>query len=93
MDVQDNALFPLLHFVLDDLPTSTRAPNLDDRNTRALLGSAAEAQSSTVNPDLVGLYLAWLVKAGFLPPPSKAQPTRKLPVLEGTARAAGRSGN
>ncbi|KAG1902355.1 uncharacterized protein F5891DRAFT_1127669 [Suillus fuscotomentosus] len=26
MEVQDNALFPLLHFVLDDLPTSTKAP-------------------------------------------------------------------
>ncbi|KAF5351008.1 hypothetical protein D9756_008378 [Leucocoprinus leucothites] len=37
MEAQDNALFPLLHFVLDDLPTSTKAPELDDTNTRSLL--------------------------------------------------------
>lgn len=30
----DHALYPLLHFVLDDLPTSTRSPQLDDANTR-----------------------------------------------------------
>ncbi|KAI0305172.1 L-aminoadipate-semialdehyde dehydrogenase large subunit [Multifurca ochricompacta] len=28
MEVQDNALFPLLHFVLDDLPTSTKSLTL-----------------------------------------------------------------
>ena len=32
-------LLPLLHFVLDDLPTSTKAPELEDSNTRALLMS------------------------------------------------------
>jgi L-aminoadipate-semialdehyde dehydrogenase len=32
LETQDNALFPLLHFVLDDLPTSTKAAELDDRN-------------------------------------------------------------
>lgn len=33
----DHALYPLLHFVLDDLPTSTKAAALDWRNTRWLL--------------------------------------------------------
>ncbi|TFK20663.1 aminoadipate-semialdehyde dehydrogenase [Coprinopsis marcescibilis] len=77
-----NALFPLLHFVLDDLPTSTRAPDLDDRNTVALVqqfvdrGDAKKSNgtsantSATVDEELVGLYFAWLVKAGFLPAPT-----------------------
>ncbi|KAF8970133.1 hypothetical protein BDZ97DRAFT_1652791 [Flammula alnicola] len=37
MEVGDNALFPLLHFVLDDLPTSTKSPELDNSNTTPLL--------------------------------------------------------
>ena len=40
LEGKDNALYPLLHFVLDDLPTSTKSPNLDWRNLRwALQGS------------------------------------------------------
>ncbi|KAH8833130.1 alpha-aminoadipate reductase Lys1p [Flagelloscypha sp. PMI_526] len=92
MEVQDNALFPLLHFVLDDLPTSTKAPNLDDRNTRAVLSAGGEVEKKTVDGDLVGLYLAWLIKAGFLPEPT-GEGKKVLPTLEGTAKAAGRSGN
>ncbi|KAF8180379.1 alpha-aminoadipate reductase Lys1p [Pholiota molesta] len=70
MEVGDNALFPLLHFVLDDLPTSTKSPELDDSNTRAL---------STVDDSLMGLYLAWLVAADFLPSPSLPSPQKALP--------------
>jgi len=69
LDVQDNALFPLLHFVLDDLPTSTKAPELDDRNTAALLNAHDEILQAAVDDELMGLYLAWLVSAGFLDPP------------------------
>ena len=58
MEVQDNALFPLLHFVLDDLPTSTKAPQLDDANTRALLQQHSGGLASTVDDNLMGLYLA-----------------------------------
>ncbi|KAJ7770459.1 alpha-aminoadipate reductase Lys1p [Mycena metata] len=96
METQDNALFPLLHFVLDDLPTSTKSPALDDANTRAVLvgaGVAAEERESTVGAELVGRYLAWLARAGFLPPPSAESPEKALPVLgEGVIKAAGRSG-
>ncbi|KZP25738.1 alpha-aminoadipate reductase Lys1p [Athelia psychrophila] len=94
MEVQDNALFPLLHFVLDDLPTSTKAPELDDTNTAALLAAHGQSTSSTVSSELVGLYLAWLVAAGFLPSPSIGSPEKALPLLEnkGAVRAAGRSG-
>ncbi|KAF9482698.1 alpha-aminoadipate reductase Lys1p [Pholiota conissans] len=94
MEVGDNALFPLLHFVLDDLPTSTKSPELDDSNTRALLKQAGASLSSTVDESLMGLYLAWLVAAGFLPSPSLPSPQKSLPALSnvGTIKAAGRTG-
>lgn len=92
MDAQDNALFPLLHFVLDDLPTSTKAPELNDANMVALLGKAGVEPRSTVDDVLMGKYLAWLVDAGFLPPPQSAAGT-PLPILSiGGAKAIGRSG-
>ncbi|KAG6861299.1 hypothetical protein C0995_001854 [Termitomyces sp. Mi166 len=94
MEVQDNALFPLLHFVLDDLPTSTKAPDLDDTNTTALLKQHSGQLARTVSEPLMGLYIAWLIAAGFLPPPSLASPEKQLPLLAngGTVKAAGRSG-
>ncbi|KAI0371251.1 alpha-aminoadipate reductase Lys1p [Pilatotrama ljubarskyi] len=97
MEVQDNALFPLLHFVLDDLPTSTKAPELDDANMRALLRGAdgeGTRTNATVDEALVGKYLAWLVEVGFLPRPAVEGAEKELPKLaSGTAaRAVGRSG-
>ena len=93
MEAHDNALFPLLHFVLDDLPTSTKAPALDDSNTVALLQQYQVRPHMTVTDELVGKYLAWLVGAGFLPPPSAPSPSRVLPSLgNGAIKAAGRSG-
>lgn len=71
MAVGDNALFPLLHYVLDDLPTSTKSPELDDTNTQALLASAGEPERVAVDDRLTGKYLAWLVKADFLPEPTE----------------------
>ncbi|KAJ7048502.1 alpha-aminoadipate reductase Lys1p [Mycena amicta] len=95
METQDNALFPLLHFVLDDLPTSTKAPQLDDSNTVAVLSAAkATTTESTVSEELVGMYLSWLVAAGFLPPPTASDTAKVLPLLSsGVVKAAGRSGN
>ncbi|TFK37590.1 alpha-aminoadipate reductase Lys1p [Crucibulum laeve] len=94
MEVGDNALFPLLHFVLDDLPTSTKAPDLDDSNTTALLRQHIGETKATVDDPLMGLYLAWLVAAGFLPAPSLPSPQKALPQLvnTGSIKAAGRSG-
>jgi len=94
MEVQDNALFPLLHFVLDDLPTSTKAPELDDTGTKALLAHHAQPTNSTVSRTLIGKYLAWLVGACFLPSPSACAPEKVLPSLAngGLIKAAGRSG-
>ncbi|SNX83185.1 probable LYS2 - L-aminoadipate-semialdehyde dehydrogenase, large subunit [Melanopsichium pennsylvanicum] len=82
--VEDNALFPLLHFVLDDLPTSTKSPELDDRHTQAILDAANEgAKQGTVmgvDKSLVGVYLAWLLAVGFLPQP-EASDAESLPKL------------
>ncbi|GAA5881343.1 hypothetical protein JCM1840_006766 [Sporobolomyces johnsonii] len=94
--VQDNALFPLLHFVLDDLPTSTKAAELDDSNTVALLREAKQPEAVTVDVEQMGRYLAWLIAAGFLEQPDRAgEPgVKPLPALElqaGGARAIGRS--
>jgi len=91
--VQDNALFPLLHFVLDDLPRSTKAPELDDSNTQRILeGSEASSDvKQTVDQETTGLYIAWLINAGFLDAPPRTG-SIALPVLTGEARAVGRSG-
>lgn len=93
MEVQDNALYPLLHFVLEDLPTSTKSPDLDDTNTAALLAHHTKVLNMTVDHDLMGKYLAWLVRAGFLPPPSMPAPEKVLPDLgDVIVKASGRSG-
>ncbi|WFD33647.1 L-2-aminoadipate reductase [Malassezia cuniculi] len=92
-DAETNALFPLLHFVLDDLPTSTKSPELDDRNTDALLVAAGERDGVArgVDEALVGLYLSWLVAVGFLPKPSgKGEPLPALPE-DAVTRAVGRA--
>jgi L-aminoadipate-semialdehyde dehydrogenase len=92
LEVQDNALFPLLHFVLDDLPRSTRAPELDDANTRTLLAQyQTDVVKQTVDEEVTGRYLAWLINAGFLEKPSGTA-TKQLPILTGAAKAVGRSG-
>lgn len=91
LETQDNALFPLLHFVLDDLPTSTKAAELDDRNAQSLAREAGEREGMGVGEEEIGLYLAWLVRAGFLDPPTQ-KGTRELPVLQGGAiKAIGRT--
>jgi len=92
MEVQDNALFPLLHYVLDDLPTSTTSPELNDSNTAALLETHHEAKQGGMDIQLIGMYLAWLITADFLPAPPKTG-TNALPLLEGVSgKAVGRTG-
>jgi L-2-aminoadipate reductase len=95
MEVQDNSLFPLLHFVLDDLPTSTKAPELDDSNTIALLRSCNQAENTTISDQLMGKYLAWLVDVKFLPSPAISTPEKPLPSFASrrVTKAVGRSGS
>jgi len=76
LESKDNALYPLLHFVLDNLPQSTKAPELDDRNARAVLQADVEwtgvdvSSGKGVTENEMGIYLAYLVGIGFLDPPA-----------------------
>ncbi|ORY32140.1 putative Aminoadipate-semialdehyde dehydrogenase [Naematelia encephala] len=87
LDTQDNALFPLLHFVLDDLPTSTKSAELDDENAQALAVSAGQKPTGGVTEEEIGVYFAWLVRAGFLPAPTD-KGKRNLPSLKGGVETA-----
>ncbi|KAF8475997.1 hypothetical protein BDZ91DRAFT_649471 [Kalaharituber pfeilii] len=72
---ETNALFPLLHFVLDNLPQSTKAPELDDSNAVEALQNDAQwtkedkSSGMRVGVDTMGVYLGYLVSLGFLPFP------------------------
>ncbi|KAJ2963282.1 hypothetical protein NQZ79_g1633 [Umbelopsis isabellina] len=77
---QDHSLFPLLHFVLDDLPTSTKSAQLDDRNTQSIV-SKQGIVCPAMDDELLGIYFAYLVKVGFMPQPS-ADAQLKLPELK-----------
>ncbi|KAI9016364.1 L-aminoadipate-semialdehyde dehydrogenase [Phycomyces nitens] len=86
---QDHSLFPLLHFVLDDLPTSTKSAQLDDTNTQAILAHE-HVKCPLMGDGLLGLYYAYLIKAGFMPKPTL--PGKTLPVLDGNVTLLKRSG-
>ncbi|GEQ66776.1 hypothetical protein JCM33374_g439 [Metschnikowia sp. JCM 33374] len=83
---KSSALFPLLHFVLDNLPQDTKAPELDDENTvKSLKADAVWTHEDVsagkgVEEDIVGIYISYLVKIGFLPGPSGEG--KKLPEIE-----------
>lgn len=72
----DNALYPLLDFVTDDLPSSTKAPEMDDTNTRDSLvkdikftGVDASAGRG-MGLEEMGTTLSFLVEVGYLSPPT-----------------------
>lgn len=70
---KDNALYPLLHMALDNLPESTRAPELDDRNAVAslkkdIIWSGEDVSNGKgATSEQIGIYIAFLRKVGFLP--------------------------
>ena len=89
------SIYPNPHLTsTGDLPTTTRAPLLSDTNTQAaLLADSAATNSSShptvtsspypsVTPEVVGLYIAYLVRIGFLPPPPKDSKGRPLPDID-----------
>lgn len=67
---------PLYHFVTSDLPSNTKAPELDDTNAAAALRADAAwsgidaSAGAGVTEELVGLYASYLVQVGFLPEPT-----------------------
>eukprot|EP00041_Stephanoeca_diplocostata_P038861 m.1563041 g.1563041 ORF g.1563041 m.1563041 type:complete len:174 (-) comp25282_c0_seq14:4383-4904(-) len=59
-NAKTNALYPLMHFVLDDLPSASRTPVLDTTNlTKALEGTGIECTSVS---SVMGIYLTYLVR-------------------------------
>lgn len=97
----DSALFPLLHFVLDNLPQDTKAPELDDYNAREVLlvdqKRSGEDRSAGASVDLktLGTYLSFLVAIGFMNKPGTEGHLEKTTVpqqvLDNFANAGGRS--
>ncbi|CDK24273.1 unnamed protein product [Kuraishia capsulata CBS 1993] len=84
----DIALFPLLHFVLDNLPQDTKAPELDDANAVLALkedvrwnGGKDFSNGDGITVKSMGVYISYLIKVGFLPAPSK-QGELSLPEVE-----------
>jgi len=85
----DHALYPLLHFVLDDLPTSTKAPELDDHNTQEIIAGTDIACPNM--DELSPLYLGYLVGVGFLPSPTlKGEPLKEIMVEAKMVTRSGR---
>ncbi|KAI0464644.1 large subunit of alpha-aminoadipate reductase [Komagataella kurtzmanii] len=84
---KDSALYPLLHFVLDNLPQDTKAPELDDKNAKDILSGDTRwtgydgSKGRGVDSAQTGIYIAYLIKIGFLPPPSK-EGKKPLPEIE-----------
>ncbi|KAL5033556.1 hypothetical protein BDV3_000527 [Batrachochytrium dendrobatidis] len=89
LSTMDNALFPLLHFVLDDLPTSTKSPELDDSHTISII-SNTKTRCANMH-QLMPLYLGYLVAVKFLEAPTDSN----LPFIDmwSSARGVSRSGN
>ncbi|KAI9661553.1 MAG: large subunit of alpha-aminoadipate reductase [Trizodia sp. TS-e1964] len=79
-----HALMPLYHFVTADLPSSTKAPELDGTNAAKVLISdnkrtgANHSAGMGVDESMMGIYLAYLIAVGFLPEPPN-QGVLKLP--------------
>ncbi|ORY80373.1 L-aminoadipate-semialdehyde dehydrogenase [Protomyces lactucae-debilis] len=99
---KENALYPLLHFVTEDLPSSTKAPEMDDRHAREALvrdkrytGVDVSAGRGVQEAEM-GVMLAFLVQIGFLDAPTvegrKSLPALVVPepVLSKFASAGGR---
>ncbi|KAI9933028.1 hypothetical protein ASPWEDRAFT_47407 [Aspergillus wentii DTO 134E9] len=82
-----HALMPLYHFVTADLPSNTKAPELDDVNAAAALRADAAwsgvdaSAGAGVTEELVGLYASYLVSVGFLPQPTTTG-ARPLPTAQ-----------
>lgn len=97
----DSALFPLLHFVLDNLPQDTKAPELDDSNARIILAADAKwtgkdcSAGASVDVKTLGTYLSFLVAIGFMNKPQVEGKLEKASIspelLENFAIAGGRN--
>ncbi|KAK3817372.1 MAG: L-aminoadipate-semialdehyde dehydrogenase [Benniella sp.] len=93
---QDSALYPLLHLVMDDLPTATKSPELNDDHTQKVVvqGSRNGGFGATprMDEEQIGVYLAYLVKVGFLDRPTRSgEAVLVLPEIKENVRIIERS--
>lgn len=72
-DHEQSALMPLLHMAMSDLPLSTRAPELDDRNAVAVLKADAarwtgvdDSAGEGITREDIGRYLRFLAEIKFV---------------------------
>ncbi|KAK3362458.1 hypothetical protein B0T25DRAFT_524378 [Lasiosphaeria hispida] len=86
-DQEQHALMPLYHFCMNDLPATTRAPEMDDRNAVAVLKADADkwtgVDDSTGHGVLredVGRFLRYLAETKFIPQPTERG--RQLPEIK-----------
>lgn len=74
----DSSLYPLLHFVLGDLPNDSRAPELKDSNAVKVLKMDTALNEDGkdysnglgVTKEILGRYISYLIKIGYLPKPN-----------------------
>ncbi|KAI6784603.1 L-2-aminoadipate reductase large subunit [Emericellopsis cladophorae] len=76
-DQEQSALMPLFHMATSNLPSTTRAPELDDRNAVAVLKADADRWTGVddsagegITREDIGRYLRYLVEIKFLVPPT-----------------------
>lgn len=101
-DAEQNALMPLFHFCMNDLPANTRAPELNDRNAVAVLKRDAdrftgidESAGYGVSREDVGRYLRFLAEIKYIPWPSgrgRTLPEIKVDAARSREAAGGRGG-
>jgi len=92
-DQEQHALMPLYHFCMNDLPATTRAPEMDDRNAVAILKADAdrwtgvdESTGYGVTREDVGRFLSYLSEIKFVPRPTGRG--RQLPQIREDVRKA-----
>ncbi|ODH46207.1 L-aminoadipate-semialdehyde dehydrogenase [Paracoccidioides brasiliensis] len=99
-DQEQHALMPLYHFCVNDLPATTRAPELDDRNAVKILKADAvnwtgvdESAGYGITREDVGRYLSYLAEIGFVSRPSvKGRPLPKVNISAAQLEAVGAVG-
>ena len=85
-DQEQLALMPLYHFCMNDLPATTRAPELDDENAVKVLKAdeiwtgVDDSAGSGVTREDTGRLLAYLSAVGFIGLPGKKG--RQFPHIE-----------
>ncbi|KAI1822510.1 alpha-aminoadipate reductase [Xylaria intraflava] len=85
-DHEQSALMPLFHMATSNLPSTTRAPELDDRNAVAVLKADADRWTGVddsagegITREDIGRYLRFLAEIKFMPWPTGRG--RELPAI------------